>query len=308
MAKLLGVLTSGRRNGYTSGLLQDLLAGAARVQGVETEFVYLHGYKFKPCTSCFYCERHEGGGCSLNDDFGRKGEGALFKKMLEANALAIGDPVHMWGPSAMCHTFIERLYPFLFTNQLNGMPFGAVSCASNQGMHRLAWREIAKWAFGFGLRYIGGLPVHMAYYQQARIDARNLGEELGRAALVDEREGRKAFSDEERFVDYMDKPWTVLEPYLDNLTAGNFTLEGSTVELGYTKFPYQREDSRELLQKAANSLKEVLAEYKAGNEEAATRKLAQTSAYWTYATYYEFCQFEGTEGKVPEGYKKLPGE
>lgn len=307
MAKVIGVLTSGRRRGYTAGLLEDLLAGAATVAGVETELVYLHGYKFKPCTSCFFCDRHEGEGCSLNDDFGRKKEGILYKKVQKANGLAIGDPVHMWGPSAMCHTFIERMYPFLFTDELNGLPFASVSCASNQGMHRLAWREIAKWAFTYGFRYVGGLPVHMAYYQDARTDARELGEELGRAAVLDEREGRRKFNDEERFVNYMDKPWSVLEPYLDNLTAGKFDFEGSTVELGFTKFPYKMENARELLGKTANSLQEVLSDYKSGNVEAATRKLAQTSAYWTYATFYEFCQYEKTS-VLPEGYKKLPDE
>jgi len=176
MAYVLAVLASGRRRGFTAGLLAEAAEGAASVPGVEVEVVQLTRYRFDACTSCFHCIRDDAHRCSLRDDMGRRGEGALFQKVLRANGLILGDPVHGWGPSARAHVFFERLYPFTWSGELAGMPFASISCASNQGMHRLANQEICKWAFTKALRRVGGLPVHVAYYEEARAQARQLGE------------------------------------------------------------------------------------------------------------------------------------
>ena len=54
----------------------------------------------------------------------------LHARLAAASALLIADPVHNWGPSALCHLFIERSYPFLWSGKLSGMPFASISCAS----------------------------------------------------------------------------------------------------------------------------------------------------------------------------------
>lgn len=70
MALLLGILCSGRRRGYTSALLSEVLAGAEEVEGVEVEVIYAVDYRFRPCVSCFDCIRDPQHTCSLDDDFG----------------------------------------------------------------------------------------------------------------------------------------------------------------------------------------------------------------------------------------------
>jgi hypothetical protein len=76
-----------------------------------------------------------------------------------------------------------RLYPFMWSGELNGLPFASLSQAANNGGTRMADREMAKWAFTRSFWYIGGLPVHMVQYEDARIRARYLGRKLAEAAL-----------------------------------------------------------------------------------------------------------------------------
>jgi NAD(P)H-dependent FMN reductase len=225
MAQILALLTSSRRNGFTAGLLKEAVQAAERFPGITVDFVRAFDYKFGPCQSCYTCIRHPENFCRQDDDMGRKGEGALLKKVRAAHGLIIAQPVHFWGSAAMTHLFIERLYPFLSHTDLHGLPFASISCACNQGMMRVANTELARWAFTLKFRYIEGLPVHTVYYEKARQNARYLGEKLAQAALEDEGNGRHHFTDEEAWFDYMDKPWNALEPYLDNLTQGTFRWE-----------------------------------------------------------------------------------
>ena len=215
MAHILALLASGRSKGFTASLLQASITGAQRVEGVEVEWVHLHKFKFGPCTSCFQCIRNDPHECVLKDAMG--GDGKLMEKIKSANGWILADPVHYWGPSAQCHLFIERCYPFLWSGELEGMPFASISCASNQGMQRLANAELCKWSFCKGFRYIGGLPVHTTYFERALQESENLGRKLAEAAKIDA-EGRGKFPDRERYVDYLNKPWSVLEPYLDNIS------------------------------------------------------------------------------------------
>ena len=71
MALLLGLLTSGRRHGYTAGLLDAALESAREVEGLTVERVAVQGFRFGPCTSCFTCIRREEHVCVLDDDMGR---------------------------------------------------------------------------------------------------------------------------------------------------------------------------------------------------------------------------------------------
>jgi multimeric flavodoxin WrbA len=56
MAKILAILCSGRKKGYTATLLAEAINGAKEFsEQVEVELVHLHDYRFGPCTSCFHC-------------------------------------------------------------------------------------------------------------------------------------------------------------------------------------------------------------------------------------------------------------
>ena len=303
MARVLALLASGRKNGFTGGLLEAATRGAESVAGVEVEQVYLHGYQFGPCKSCFSCIRHEEHQCSQTDAMG--GVGELMAKVREANGWILADPVHCWGPSALAHLFIERCYPFIWSGGLEGMPFASISCASNQGMQRLARANLCKWSFTFGLRYVGGLAVHTTYLEQARGEAEVLGRNLAEAAVRDA-EGRQKYPEPERYVDYLAAPWSPLEPYLDNLSQGTMEYESSLVAAGLSSF--EKADAIELLEKAKGHLEQSLASYKQGAKEAACQELVDASALWTHATWKEFIEEDVVKTTVPGAYRPIEEE
>ena len=303
MARVLALQASGRSGGFTASLLDAVIRGTESVDGVEVHRVRLHSHRFGPCTSCFNCIRDEEHECTLRDAMG--GAGALMAAVKGANAMIIADPVHKWGTSAQCHLFIERLYPFVWSGRLEGMPFASISCASNQGMQRLATRNLCKWAFTLGLRYVGGLPVHTAYIERARADAESLGRRLGRASLVDQL-GRRKYPEPERYIDYLHAPWSPLEPYLDNLTGGTMAYDGSLIDEGLRTF--RREEALDLLRQARAPFKEALALYASGEHVEASRQLVRASALWTHATWKEFLEEDVVGTRVPDAYRPIEEE
>jgi len=305
MAKVLTVLCSGRRKGFTGGLLEQAEQGARSVDGVEIDHVHLHDYTFGPCTSCFACIRDENHVCVLDDDFGRKGEGLLYRKLLEANGIIIADPVHGWGASAMCHVFVERWYPFVWSGEIQGMPFASAACASNQGMQHVAIETACRWAFTHGLRYVGQLAAHVAYYDEALIEARYIGRQMGQAALQDAVAREPFQNDLERFLGYMDKPWNPLENYLFNLTNGTFTAERSIPEKALRKGVFKRPEAVELLKQCAEGLAQALRFYRLKNYEQANHHLVKASACWTHATWKEFLEEQVIGTPAPEVYRPM---
>jgi multimeric flavodoxin WrbA len=302
MATVLALLASGRAHGFTASLLDAAVEGAQSVDGVDVRRQHLHRHRFGPCTSCFNCIRNEAHECTLRDAMGA--DGALMAEVKRANAIVIADAVHFWGPSAQSHLFIERCYPFVWSGELVGMPFGSISCASNQGMQRLATRELCKWAFTLGLRYVGGLPAHTAYLDRARRQARDLGRRLGEAAVADAR-GRLPYPERQRYVDYLDAPWRPVEPYLENLTGGTMAREGSMIDDGLCTF--RRDEALSLLREARRPFDVALALYQQGRCEEAVEQLVRASALWTHATWKEFLEEDVIGATVPPAYRPIGG-
>jgi len=302
MAKVLALLMSGRARGFTASLLERAAEGARSVDGVEVEWVHVQRHKFGPCTSCFNCIRDsDEHACTLRDAMGK--DGALMAKVEEANGIIIGDPVHTWGPTATCHLFVERCYPHLWTGKLVGMPFASISCASNQGMQRLARENLCKWSFTMGFRYMGGLPVHTTQLARARGEAEDLGRQVGQAALEDAVE-RRPFADQEKFVAYLDQPWSALEPYLENLSNGTMSWDGSLLAEGVESF--ESDEARDLLTEARGHFEAALRLRGAGQREESCAELVRASALWTHATWKEFLEEDVIRSAKPEAYRPIP--
>ena len=303
MTTVLALLASGRKKGFTASLLQAAIEGAEGVEGVEVKRVHLHNHRFGPCTSCFNCIRDPAHECTLADAMGGRGE--LTGMIRHANGWILADPVHCWGTSAICHLFIERCYPFLWSGTLEGLPFASISCASNQGMQRLANANLCKWAFTYGFRYVGGLPVHTVHMEQAQQRARDLGRRLAEAAQVDAG-GRRKFPDLERYVDYLDKPWSALEPYLQNLSDGTMGFASSLVAQGLASFGHP--EAIDLLHESEGHLRNALSLYKEGRHRAACEELVRSSALWTHATWQEFLEEKVIRTGTPTAYRPIVEE
>ena len=301
--KILAILTSGRKKGYTSGLLDKAIEGMES-QNVDVDYVWLTRYTIKPCIACFNCIRDDKHLCTQNDDMGKKGEGALIKKIKEANAILIADPVYFWGATAGAHLFFERLYPFLWTGSLNGIPFASISCASNQGMMREATRNLCKWAFQMKMRYIGSLSVHLSYYEEAKKQAYFLGEEIAKGAQSDIVE-RKEMTDKETFYHYSYTPWKPLELYLDNLTLGSGSLQESLPFKAMSEKRFKKADANDSLCKAVKALREAIYNYDLGDRKEAISKIVETASHWTNATWKEYLEEKVIGSKKPDSYRSM---
>lgn len=301
MTTVLAILTSGRKKGFTSGLLDSAIQGI-REQQVEVDYVWLPKYDLKPCLACFNCTRDEQHLCKRQDDMGKGEEGELRKKVTSANGILLADPVYFWGATAFAHLFFERLYPFLWSGKLNGIPFASISCATNQGMMREATRNLCKWAFQMKMRYIGGLPVHVAYYDEALKQAHFLGGEVAHAAIEDAN-GRKGLTDEEAFLYYSDTPWRPLELYIDNVTLGSGSWQDSMPFRSLSEGRFRNPEAVKALEKCVQALKETIRHHHWQEGEAATRSLARMAAYWTTATWKEFLETGVIGTGKPEAYR-----
>ena len=302
MARVIGILGSARKDGYTMRVLAALLNAASKAPGVQTECVQLLDYTFGPCRSCYTCIRQADHRCIQNDDMG--GAGALWQKIEAAHAMVWASPVHRWTVDALIHLFIERLYPFIWSGELKGIPVATLAVASNQGFQIEAHRALCQLAFSVGAKYMGGLPVHAAYLGEALKDAAYLGERIAQAALEDEK-GRRALTDEEMWLAYQNTPWAVYPHYVANLTMGTANPELSIIKRALAQGAFSKAEAIALLQDADKAFDESMHYESLGKREQAIRSLVKASALWTHATWKEFLETDLIRVPPPRAYRPL---
>jgi multimeric flavodoxin WrbA len=105
MKKILGIVGSPRRNGNTHVLVSRILDGA-RVEGANTETIFLQDLNISECDGCYECweGKHL---CSKADDMKE-----LYPKITDADAIVLGTPVYWFGPTAIMKGFIDRFTYF----------------------------------------------------------------------------------------------------------------------------------------------------------------------------------------------------
>ena len=287
MVKVLCVQASPRKNGYTAKLLDAAIRGIKSVDMVEPDLVHLSDYRpISPCTSCWSCVKKKNS-CILDDSMGKIGQGELFQKLRDANAIFIAHPVYYGRPPAGLHLFFERFYPFMWSGSLNGMPFASISQAANNGGARTAQIDITRWAATFNLRIIGGLPVHMVTYEEAIINAETLGKKLAMEALKDSVKRRKV-TPVERYLASYDGQWSRLESSLMDLTNGTLQYKNSLIAYALRHNSMKKEETLEPLRKAGEELKQSLEDYRNQDHKGAAEHMVKMSSYWSPATLEEF--------------------
>lgn len=303
MATILAVMGNARRDGYTARVLDALIEGALAGDGITVERVHLLDHTFGPCRSCYSCIRDAEHCCVLRDDMGAESE--LVRLIQGAHAMAWATPVHCWTADALIHLFIERLYPNLWSGALQGIPVATLAVASNQGFQIAANRQLCQWALTTGARYVGGLPVHAAYLDEALRDAAHLGARLAQAALLDEREGRRPMADSERWLAYQDAPWAVYPHYVENLTRGSGDPALSIIRQALAQGTFARAEAIERLAQADEAFQRFAHHRALGEHRQAIEALVRASALWTHATWAEFLEEELIKAPPPEAYRPL---
>ena len=134
---ILGIAGSPRA-GNTEIMVQEALAGAAQVPGVETRFFSFHRRRFRPCMGkCWkYCARH--GDCCFKDDFQE-----FFELWLAADGILFGVPVYHMSVPAQVKAAVDRLGNVLASYFGNDLPrFSKVCAALAQGLDAFGGQEL----------------------------------------------------------------------------------------------------------------------------------------------------------------------
>jgi multimeric flavodoxin WrbA/putative sterol carrier protein len=108
MIKILAVQGSPRpKSSNTDILLQKFLRGA-KIQGAETETVYLKEKNIHPCIGCYTCWTKTPGICVFKDDMP-----GLLEKIRDCSILVYATPLYNYSMTAYLKIFQERSLPLL---------------------------------------------------------------------------------------------------------------------------------------------------------------------------------------------------
>jgi len=122
MKKILVVMGSPRKNGNSSTLAQNVIAGAKNAGAVVDSYC-LHEMNIKPCDACEACRKNDSRECIIDDDMQE-----LYPKLYEADALVIASPIYYFTVSAQTKLFIDRWYALGEgkTTVINGKQIGII--------------------------------------------------------------------------------------------------------------------------------------------------------------------------------------
>ena len=100
MPSILAIHASPRRQGNTSTLLDQAVAGA-RQAGAQVEEVVLRDLKMSPCLEIYACRQE--GRCAIQDDFQM-----VRQRMLACQGLMLASPVFFYAVSAHLKILMDR--------------------------------------------------------------------------------------------------------------------------------------------------------------------------------------------------------
>ena len=148
--KVLGISGSPRKGKNTDFLVKKALNAAAKIEGVETEFVSLADYKIAPCNGCNHCLKEAR--CIIEDDMQ-----ILTQKLLEADGIIIGSPVYHFTVSGLLKNFMDRSrYLKMVEFKLKDKVGGAIAVAGlRHGGQEFTIGAIHNYFLGMGMIVVG---------------------------------------------------------------------------------------------------------------------------------------------------------
>ena len=100
--KVLGINCSPRKGGNTELLIREVFK-ALEKEGIKTDFFQLGGKKVRGCIACMKCVKEKDGRCHQKNEVINE----CIKRMVKADAIIIGSPVHHADLSADTKALIE---------------------------------------------------------------------------------------------------------------------------------------------------------------------------------------------------------
>ena len=165
--KILGISGSPRKEGNSASMVKYCLEWAETMGYVETEYVSLADYEFKPCTGCMKCfgfmaPAEDGYKCY---DFEKDGINFLAPKVAECDALLIGFPIYTAGVPGVVRVFIEKLThfgPMSFNKHSGGLRYKALGIISQGGQlyggQEINYMHMSYWGSVLGMYIANAWP------------------------------------------------------------------------------------------------------------------------------------------------------
>lgn len=100
MTEIIAIYGSPRRDGNSSELLRQAVAGA-RAEGAKVEEVFLRDYKISPCLEIYNCIKT--GECAIRDDFPK-----ILEKLEASQGIMLASPIFFYTVSAHTKIFMDR--------------------------------------------------------------------------------------------------------------------------------------------------------------------------------------------------------
>ena len=103
MSRIVILVGSNRVGGNTDLLARAFADGASKNNIVE--FISVADYKVNPCLGCNACFQRNGHSCFQNDDMPK-----IYKKLKNADMIAVASPLYFYGISAQLKAIVDRLH------------------------------------------------------------------------------------------------------------------------------------------------------------------------------------------------------
>ncbi|QJA07674.1 flavodoxin family protein [Romboutsia sp. CE17] len=103
MNKIVAFYGSGRKNGNTASIINEILKGVSS-DDVEISRYNVVDMDIKPCRGCYYCRRNDS--CCLKDDMKN-----IIDDIKDANVVIFSSPLYMYQVAGHIKMLVDRLYP-----------------------------------------------------------------------------------------------------------------------------------------------------------------------------------------------------
>jgi multimeric flavodoxin WrbA len=167
LIKIAGIVGSPHKDGMTSRLVQQALAGA-KAAGAEVLTLFLADEAMQPCQGC-------DGNCW---ETGECVQGSIFPNhrnaLQESDGLVMGVPVYCWQMNSMTHLFIDKMRwdtGSVLEPHNRRAAFG-IACAGGSGTGCImALQALYRYFYNWAFHGISPLPVTRFNYGQALQEA-----------------------------------------------------------------------------------------------------------------------------------------
>lgn len=115
---ITALMGSPRKQGSTARIVEEIMRGATE-NGAQTKVYYLNELNINGCQSCHSCIHKPTVTCATQDDANE-----ILQEISQSDGVIFGTPVYMSTMTGQMKAMVDRLYPFLKSDNTSKMKPG----------------------------------------------------------------------------------------------------------------------------------------------------------------------------------------